>query len=187
MNASAKAVVLLMIDELGGRVRSKTLVMKYVYFLKEKLGLEDLEFRPHYYGPYSEEVADTVSQLAQLGFVDEKCQLLGYDERGFERCRYSYSLTEDGKVVVEATKKRLGEAARGLTEVIDELDKAANGMNYMDVSYAAKTHLLLKEAKKPMTVDEIREEASRLSWRMAAHDVEKSVRFLKEIGLASTT
>lgn len=49
---------------------TRTVIQKLCYLLKIN-GTIDVEFRPHYYGPYSDDVQESLSSLIGLGFMDE--------------------------------------------------------------------------------------------------------------------
>jgi hypothetical protein len=190
MNLSVNDLVLLMIDGQGGHVNSKTLIMKQAYFLAVLLKRDDLGFRPHFYGPCSAKVADALGQLAFLGFVHEECTGFGPDSRGFERCRYDYSVIEDGRKIVQLIKATCPSEADAIEKTIGSLKQAASGMDYVALSYAAKTYFLLmethKQTHKSVSPSEIREKAGTFHWRIEQHDISRSVEFLKRIGLVKT-
>ena len=55
----------LTLHALGGQVRGKTKLQKMVYFAGILTGaIEELGYRPHYYGPYSSEVTDAMGRFA---------------------------------------------------------------------------------------------------------------------------
>ncbi len=64
--------VQLALYSLGGEIKGRTKLQKTIYFLAITSGADPHEFGfgPHFYGPYSEEVADAVDRLKSLGFVD---------------------------------------------------------------------------------------------------------------------
>ncbi|MGB2780353.1 MAG: hypothetical protein WBD63_02605, partial [Phycisphaerae bacterium] len=64
--------VLLALHAVGGEIQGKTKLQKTIYFLGVMTGhLDDLGYRAHYYGPYSDDVADAVSRLRSVDFVDQ--------------------------------------------------------------------------------------------------------------------
>ena len=56
------AVMLTIREEEKGVLHGRTLLQKRIYFASV-LAKEELGFRPHYYGPYSQTVADAVDSL----------------------------------------------------------------------------------------------------------------------------
>jgi uncharacterized protein YwgA len=49
---------------------TQTVIQKLCYFLKVN-GIKYVEFRPHYCGPYSDDVKESLSSLIRLEFIDE--------------------------------------------------------------------------------------------------------------------
>ncbi len=63
---------------MGGEIQGRTKLQKTVYFLGVITdSLDGLGYRPHFYGPYSFEVADAIDQLKSLGFVDQNVATAG--------------------------------------------------------------------------------------------------------------
>ena len=58
-----------------GMIAGRTLLQKTLYFLNEKLDF-GIGFTPYYYGPYSAEVADTISSLKACGIIKEIIELI---------------------------------------------------------------------------------------------------------------
>lgn len=82
-------------------IRGRTRFQKIVFLLKEKYGISfDFEFKPYYYGPYSEELSDTLSLLTALKFLEEHAEHFGMG-----MTRYDYRLTERGRRYFEAAQK----------------------------------------------------------------------------------
>ena len=75
---------------------------KRAFFVTELIGKDfGLKFDAHYYGPYSATVEGTITQLKNLGFLQESSTGFGVLSDGFEVRRYDYSLTEDGKYLLK--------------------------------------------------------------------------------------
>ena len=112
-------LLLLLLRLYKKRIRGRTRFQKIVCLLKEKFGVPfDYEFRAYYYGPYSKELADSLSLLQGTNLVNETTDVLG---RGI--VRYNYELTEKGKEIAETiiskieNKKFLGEFEKNLSEI----------------------------------------------------------------------
>lgn len=69
MNISA-LVLAVVENEPGNHVVGRTLLQKKIFFLKEMIS-EQVKFFPHYYGPYSREVAGAVDSLVSAGILKE--------------------------------------------------------------------------------------------------------------------
>jgi uncharacterized protein YwgA len=87
--------------------------------LKEKFGVPfDFKFRSYYYGPYSRDLADSLSLLEGTNLVNETIDVFGIDV-----VRYNYELTEKGKEIAEKiiskieNKKFLEEFKKNLDEI----------------------------------------------------------------------
>jgi uncharacterized protein YwgA len=59
----------LIITELAGERATQIVIQKLCYFLKVK-EIIDVEFCPHYYGPYSDVVYESLSSFVGLEFID---------------------------------------------------------------------------------------------------------------------
>ncbi len=67
----SKDFVLLAMLAMGGEIQGKTKFQKTVYFLGLMTGcIDDLGYRAHFYGPYSDEVADAIGWLRTIGAVN---------------------------------------------------------------------------------------------------------------------
>lgn len=185
MNLQPRCIILLAIDAFGGQVGGKTLLQKRLYFtgilLEENLGLE---FDAHYYGPYSAVVNSELVTLKLQGQLREDVSSYGYSaSSGFEMRRYSYELTSTGKASVEWLRKnypdecvRVAAAAKRVLE--------AGDLDYMDLSFAAKAHWVLRRANKAMSDSDIAREASRFGWKVQPEQITSGVQFLFKTGLA---
>jgi len=181
MNASE--FLLSMIAASGGSVDGRTLLQKRSYFVLLISGVPlDLGFRAYYYGPYSSTLDGTLTQLKNLGFVEESSTGFGVLSGGFEMRRYDYRLTEDGKKVLEpllqATEYEAVE--RAIQQIRD-----AGEPDYMQLSIAAKAHYILQKQDKRMSTTELLAEAKEFNWNISGHSLERAVEYLKSIGLAT--
>lgn len=169
-------------------IKGNTKLQKTVYFLGLRTGLEeDLGYRPHFYGPYSDEVADAVGRLKALGFLD--CTRSGVgsvDSRGFEVVRSDYRLNAEGRMVAEIKKKQFkgewGYIQKGAEELETLLTK-----DYMQLSIAAKIKFMLgkRQAQSPVKPEELASLASRFGWSVTPDQVRAAARSLAEAGLVT--
>jgi uncharacterized protein len=169
-------------------IKGNTKLQKTVYFLGLRTGLEEeLGYRPHFYGPYSDEVADAVGRLKALGFLDHSHAGVGsVDSRGFEVVRSDYRLNDDGRKVAEIKKKKFekewGEIERGAAELETLLTK-----DYMQLSIAAKIKFMLGERqdRSPVKPNELAAMASRFGWSVTPEQVQSAASWLAEAGLVT--
>lgn len=132
-------------------------------------------------GPYSATVEGTTTQLKNLGFLQESTTGFGTLKDGFEMRRYSYSLTDDGRVVVE--RLRATEEYSTIKQAADRI-LAAGHPNYVELSIAAKAYFLLKkQGGASVSHEELCHQAQSYNWSISAISVRKAVDFLSSLGL----
>ena len=176
--------LLCLIDASDGEIEGRTLLQKRVFFVTQLLGQDfGLKFDAHYYGPYSATVEGTATQLKNLGFLKESNTGFGILKEGFEVRRYDYSLTNDGKVLVE--KLRNTPEYENIKQATDQIREAGNP-NYMELSIAAKAYFLLRKKEgSGMSVGELKKEAEKYNWNISKDSITRAIAFLKSTGLAS--
>lgn len=183
MTIDAYDFVHLALFAVGGEIKGKTRLQKTVYFLGVLTdSVDQLGYRAHYYGPYSQEVANACSRLRSLGFVDQNvCGGGIVAESGFEVARYDFRLTDAGRAVAELKARKYAELNRTLKKAAEKL-KVAGEINYMKMSIAAKTHFLLEE-KGRARKDELVKLARRLGWDVTEPDVDEAGEYLQKLDL----
>lgn len=173
------AALLAVSEEENSRLEGRTLLQKKLYFLSV-LMKKDYQFRPHYYGPYSENVADAIDSLVASSFLKENTEVFPTANVFGEGKRYSYTITEDGLELFNFSKK---------SKDFVEWQKALRKINSYDISsdfnllsIAAKMHYILSEDKK-LSANNICNKAKELGWEIKVEDIEKVVKYLVELGL----
>ena len=165
-----------------GGISGRTALQKKVYFLGVMLE-ENHGFSPHYYGPYSAQVADANSELKALDFLKEDVNVYGWDHKGFEMARYDYSLTEDGLKLLERKKKKYPEEWGKMLECANAI-KDAGSLNYMELAMAAKAHIILKREGGKTNRNTIKSVAEKLGWSINETELDRAIDFLDKIHLA---
>ncbi len=167
----------------GKEVQGKTMLQKLVYFLGVLTGsLEELGYRAHYYGPYSDEVSDAVQRLVALRFVDVNTVGGGaVNDLGFEVARYDYRLNEPGRSIAKLKAQRHPEMMKRLEREAKKLEQATC-MGYMKLSVAAKTHFMLGK-KNRATMSDMVQLAKKFGWNVTENEVREAGEFLAELGL----
>lgn len=168
---------------IGGSIRGKTKLQKTMYFLGKLSGcIDELGYRPHYYGPYSPDVAEAADRLRSLGFLNQTLSTGGWvDSHGFEVARYDFSLNEDGRKVAETKTSRESKLWRKLTQAAETLKKAGD-VDYVELSIAAKTDFMLHKKKKAK-FDELVKLAKTFGWSVNKPEVKKAAEFLESLDL----
>jgi hypothetical protein len=175
-------VLVLAYQAFGGAMRGKTLLQKRLYFVSVSLGV-DLGYEPHYYGPYSEEVAAANAELKSLGYLSESVSAWGVDQRGFERARHDYALTDAG-VRLAARKSRANPELAQRIEAAARIVSEAGNLDYMELSAAAKAYYILTRLGRKATIEEISAMLPRFGWALKQEELEKAAAFLQKMGLA---
>jgi uncharacterized protein YwgA len=146
--------------------------------------LEGLGYRAHFYGPYSDDVADAVGWLRTLGAVDQSSSSAGsLDHSGFEIRRYDFRLNEQGRAFAESTARRHPELMPKLRDAVRVL-KQAGDPDYVKLSVAAKTYFLLQETNGRAREEDLPLLASRFGWDVTAEQVREAAHYLQRLGLA---
>jgi len=170
-----------LIDASGGSIQGRTLLQKRAYFTQLIAGLEiDLGYDAHFYGPYSQIVDNTITNLKNLCFLQENAIAYGVNNTGFEMKRYDYKLTPDGQEI--ASKLRGSAEYTKIVNAVDRLSRAGN-LNYMELSVAAKAYFILKRKKEGLSKSEISAEARKFDWNISATSLESAVSFLDKLGV----
>ena len=178
--------ILFTYDAMGGTIQGKTNLQKKkkMYFLGIVLH-EDFGYRPHYYGPYSARIAAANQEVKALGYLSESKAAAGTaDASGFEIARHDFRLTPDARAVLAEKKRRLGPDWERVEKAVSRLNGAGT-LNYMELSIAAKAYFLPDQQGKPAGVDELVRLAHQFGWTVTEDELEKAVRFLGGLELAT--
>lgn len=164
-------------------VRGKTKLQKTVYLLGALTEcLDDLGYRPWFYGPYSDDVDAAVTWLKSIGAVDQNISSWGVDQSGFEVRRHDFQLNARGKKLADSTAQRYPDLWPKL-QVFAKRLKEAGEIDYMEMSVAAKTYFMLGRKSWRASMSELAELAPRFGWQVAPKQVENAAKYLSRLGL----
>lgn len=168
----------------GGKVRGTTKLQKTIYFLGVLTRqLNDLGYRPYFYGPYSDEVADAMVCLKSLGFLGEQIVDGGaINQLGFEVARHDFHLNKDGKAIAKDKIKKYPQLWNKIKQAVSVL-KNAGDIDYMDLSIAAKTYFMLGEKWNHISIDELAALTKKIGWSVTPQQVKNVARFMKKLDL----
>ena len=79
------------------RIQKLTCILKY----RDHVAL-DFKFKSHFYGPFSDELAESVDRLVGMRVLEERVVRVGYDTY-----RYDYELTPQGLDIFLRIKEKL--------------------------------------------------------------------------------
>lgn len=168
-------------DEIVGR----TTIQKLVYLSKEKMPqIQISPFFAYYYGPFNREVALALEKLVILDFLEEKrCG-------GYSTEKYSYKLTEKGKIFAEKQRAKSPENFKKIKEII-EICKKLGALNPTSLSYAAKVHYMLQSKKvtkkKTLTDSEAVGIAKNFGWKISKSSVVSGAKLLEQLKLVKVS
>lgn len=157
-------------------IEGRTTIQKLAYFSSVKTGI-DMEYGPHYYGPYSSPVAAHLENLVAIDFIVEKGRRTIRD-----RTMYSYSLTKDGEALAKKIEKKYLDKYRIIRSVVNRCYRIVHN-NISVLSWAAKVHYILRQTKKPMTYEEAISTGKLFGWKLSDKEIESAVKLLLALGL----
>lgn len=167
----------------GGHVRGKTKLQKLVYIVGILTrSLDELGYRPHFYGPYSDDVAEAVSHLKTIGAIEQTVSDWGYNTNGFEIKRYDFTLNDSGRQYAQGVAHRNADRWRAIQDAVRIYDQTGD-RDYMSLSIAAKTYFLLDHRKAPASDAELAALASRFGWSVSPDQVRAAVDYLVSLNL----
>jgi hypothetical protein len=168
----SREVVLAIVHTLG-TVPGRTVLQKVSYFLNNSLDL-GIEFKPYFYGPYSEEIAVATDNLVGYGFLEEESQRLSIatgDDPEFESKQYKYSLTPRGKRLVEVRSGNLPEYKLVEKKIRDFKKNGLNLQNANLLAAIAKIAFIMIHEERKLGRNEIAAIARDLGWKMSPEQV----------------
>lgn len=171
--------LLVIIDLTDGKA-TRTVIQKLSYFL-EVSNIIDVEFRPHYYGPYSDDVQEMLSSLVGLKFVEENAERYDIPSAQWRGKKYTYKIAGDGKIVLKMPENN--PEYDKIREIIEKCQKISD-LNLDILAAASKIHYVLKREKREMDKVQILEEAKKLGWDLNNQGIEKAADLLIGLNLA---
>lgn len=165
----------------AGHIQGRTKLQKLVYFAGELTGESaKLGYRPHYYGPYSADVAAAVEDLRALRFLDQKLASGGYtDPNGFEITRYDYALNADGKQMAEEKAVAHPELWKQIQKSIELFDST----DYVKLSMAAKLYYLRGQTRgQSASLEQLEAMTEQFGWKVTREQLRDAGRLLESTG-----
>lgn len=172
---------------MGDGIKGTTKLQKTVYFLGLLTGtIDDLGYRPHFYGPYSSEVAGATDRLRALGCASQTTADEGtVDQAGFEVARHDLRLTEEGTRMAQAKAEKCPEEWDKMRKAAEVLKKA-NEPDYVKLSIAAKTYFMLGQKRGTATIKGLAALAQNFGWSVTPDQVHDAARFLASLGMVKS-
>jgi uncharacterized protein YwgA len=122
-NPTDLALLVMALGEARGPINGRKRLQKTVCLLKyqDKIPFS-FEFKPYFYGPYSEQLAEAIEVLESSNIVNEEPRLLSNDI-----IQYNYELTEFGKKLHKKLANQNEELASDLADVLEPITKLPTG------------------------------------------------------------
>ena len=177
----AYEVIELVLDASKRSNVGRTAIQKLVYLAQAKTqSLDTLQYRPHYYGPYSSDLSLALERLVAHSFVDET---LGHQYEG-----YKYQLTSDGADIVSMLKESSTSEYQEIENIVNTC-KELCGLGAKPLSCAAKVLFIQKNRpgnKGAMTVKDAKEQAKGFGWDISDEDIERGAAILERLDLVKS-
>lgn len=176
----ADDLVLLILGASRTPVRGRTVIQKTGYFANVAVPeAKGIQFKPHYYGPYSPEIASALIDAVAMGYVREEV-----DSTPSGNVVYTYELTTDGRGLAETLEGKYRSAFEGIKAISKTCDKDAHA-NPNVLSWAAKTHFLLRQSSRPLSAEEAAAMGSDFNWELSTEDLGRGLELLLRLGLVT--
>lgn len=155
-------------------VTGRTRIQKLIFFASQRLALS-VDYRPHYYGPYSDDVTEAVASLVARGLLAEDVQPLA-TEGPFEGRLYRYTLTDDGQAVLANLRKENPKSMERVDSVVKKLTKGAPPTQTLAV--ASKLDYVLGKSPTPARRNVLVKRARQFGWRIDPQHIAAGVDYL---------
>lgn len=166
-----------------GSIRGRTTLQKIVYFISVHVPDNSIGYSPHFFGPYSVDVASGLANLQSLGFVYEIPIPAG------RHMGYEYGITKYG---IKDAERLGGMYPKSMREKIDGVIKACEKdleiASAPRLLYASKVHYVLanhasRGLEKPQNDSEICSAARLFGWGLEPENVRSGFELLRGLGL----
>jgi len=178
-----ETAILVAVDTAGSIGR--TALQKVIFFAREA-GLTKADYQPHYYGPYSRDVAASLLSLVAAGWIQEISEAWPDGSAFGERRRYTYLLTPTGKDALKKLVDAKDSAAETLRKIV-RLCQQKTGLDFQMLSWAAKIHFLKNKLDKPLSPSDLAQVAEKWGWEVRPEDVPKVADLLEQLQSVKAT
>lgn len=179
--ASTNSVVLAVVEK-AQEVPGRTSLQKLVYFANEVANL-GIPFQPHYFGPFSVEVAASVDNLVAARMLSDDVETGIFVRRGRSRqfTRHTYTLTPDGSRYLAWVRSKGLLDDQSFSETLDRLKKHTR-LQPDPLSKLAKVDFILKELKDDTsTPRSISYVAKQHDWAISPLEARRFLAELREV------
>jgi hypothetical protein len=175
--------ILLTIKAADNQISGRTVIQKLVYFEHVKK-ITSVEYKPHFYGPYSVDVANAVQTLVAQKFINE--EIIGYANKDNRWRVYRYQLTDKGKAATEQLNKDNPQMYKEIEGVV-RTSKQVVDLEPNTLSWSAKAYYILNKEGHAMTCEEIKADAKNFGWEIPGNvNINNAVDLLNALGLCKS-
>ena len=179
----ASSLVLVIVSK-AAEVPGRTSLQKLTYFSNDLLHT-GISFTPHFFGPFSADVAFSSDRLVAANLVSEEIETGIFFRSGKERewTRHTYKLTPDGRKYLTWLESKGTTPDPRLTVLIEKL-RAATKLDPDPLSKLAKTHYIRAQFGSAVpTPAEVSRFAKTLGWKIPPTVARTALSQLSDLGL----
>ncbi len=174
----AHDAIMLTMAAKGDNPIGRTALQKVIYFESLKVPAS-ISYRPHYFGPFSKDVAAALEDLIVADCIDERVTL-AYDHES-----YSYNLTKEWVELAREDSRRSPHYA-AIKDVVDGCDEFCR-LRPRELSHAAKAHYILSasRSKGAITRSDVKKTGEGLGWTISENNADRGFELLSRLGLVT--
>lgn len=168
-------LIALLLRSNGGQIEDRTALQKLAYFANLRLGIDGVEYKDYFYGPFSKGVAIALDDLASSLFIRETVWRTTLE-------RYSYELTADGSDLADRSARDNRRECEEIDRVVDTCKKHCE-LRARPLSYAAKVHYMLQDGggRQDAPTLDIPNMAHDFGWNMTDQEIECGITLLQKL------
>jgi hypothetical protein len=175
-------LVLLVAEAAGGTLDGRTVAQKLLYFAGLSLD-QPTGHTAYYYGPYSDEFEEALNRAVLASEFSEQVERIPDWRGGPAAMKHIYTLTPRGEEEATRVAEAHAEEAQQVRNTIAAIAEAVPGFRQKTLSAAAKIHLIVTEQKRVVTLEELRQLARDLGWRLGQNEIKEAVNVLERLDL----
>lgn len=157
----------------------RTSLQKVTYLSSLATG-QHLDFRPHFYGPFSQTVEQEVEALVLSELVEEKSKVISPLPRR-AGAKYEYSLTSLGEDRIQGIQKEFEEEVSQLASFIGTVDDVAGSLEQGILAPASKVIFIEKQEGRKLSEEEIVGIAKNLGWTIESDQLQRVEKVVKTV------
>jgi uncharacterized protein YwgA len=130
-------------------IQGRTRIQKVTCVLKYRDDIPfGFDFKSYYYGPFSDDLAESIDRLVGLKILRETVVQVGYDT-----FRYDYQLTNAGLEIYEKVRRKLEHESPGLLRRISQSLRTIENLQTNDLVDLAKEESHLRSISPPFLMN----------------------------------